>query len=293
MARAIFAIAMLVFSLPTEADEPVDCSGNSLQSEAQSVLPIGDDTSRKVEIAVEGETLAISLAAGQDVRFVRRFVLPPSCPARIQLVRAVVASWAGTTATVAVATDPPRLPSPRAVDCELDAAFVGSLAQTSFAAGGELSFRLTKPRAGWASRLSLLGQGPHHIALGGGSAGFGHAALGAGAGYRLDWRRLQLEFIGQAWLALLYVNGRDFVANYSAIDFDFGLSAALRGTIKWGPVRPFIAVELLGWLRPEQIRASGSAATQASLPQIEVLFVAGVGYDLWAEKKGRKKNGLR
>jgi hypothetical protein len=228
--------------------------------------------------------------------------MPESCSDRARIAAAVIAAWQGEPSASLleppvpppVAVPPPHpvaiaapLPEPAmvathhshasGVALEINAAFVGAFANTAFAPGATAEARLAPAPLKLGFTLGLLGESTRTFSLGEGRASWGRSAARVGIGYRFSPGRWRLDLRAETMAALLYLNGAGFDRNYQRFAVDVGLSVGARIGIQLGWTRPFVGIDAIGWLRPEQAAAEhGTTVVNADVPRFEVLLNVGV-----------------
>jgi hypothetical protein len=164
---------------------------------------------------------------------------------------------------------------------ELGAAFLASFAGGAFAPGGQIDLAVTPRRSDWAARLSFLAAATRDLELGDGRASWTRFGLGIGPRYRVRrGQRWRFDLHADGYAALVMMKGAGFRQNELALNFDPGLGLGGRAALRLGRgapffgAAPFIGVDLVGWLRRQEVMTLASVS--ADLPQLEVLLTAGV-----------------
>jgi hypothetical protein len=169
-----------------------------------------------------------------------------------------------------------RTPRPSVLQYELSAAFLSSIASTgAFAPGAEATASFTRRGKRWLGRLSMFGTDLRQRQLGFGTMAWTRVALAAGVAYRLGsiW---QVDLHADAVAALLVLRGSG-AATSTAFDLDPGLGGGVRGNRRWTHVAAFIDAGVVGWLRSQQVNATGSSDT-VEVPRLDVLLTVGLSY---------------
>jgi hypothetical protein len=256
------------------------CPGAAaVQAQLGALLPDGTAAPRRVTLTRVDGALDVAIAVDGNARsFHRRLPRLRSCAEEATVAATVIAAWQGQAGSALLPVPAARAAAPRrAVDAEVDAAFVGALAGSAFAPGATVEARLAPRGARVGAWLGLLGEGTRELALGNGRAAWGRSALRAGAGYRLARGRLRFDARAEALLALLYLQGLGFAESYRRYDADVGLGAGARVGVQTGPVRPFVALDVAGWLRREQAVAQQPGGDSTiDVPRFEVLLAVGI-----------------
>jgi hypothetical protein len=246
--------------------------------------------SQRVEVVDAGDALVLHLQDDAGTALATRRLVrgDASCQELAQAAAVIITAWQlhadewtpELPGLAPVETAPvlrrARPGGPSRVHYELSAAFLSSITSTgAFAAGGQASAALTRRGARWFGRLSLFGTDTREQPLGFGAMSWSRVALAAGTTYRFGttW---QLDLQADAVVALLVLRGGSGTDS-SAFNVDPGLRAGLRGMRRWGHLAAFLEAGVVGWLRSQQVKASGSADS-VELPRVEVLLAAGVAY---------------
>jgi hypothetical protein len=235
-------------------------------------------------VQLEDDAGALVLRLGDDPTHplaVRRLEAAP-CAELANAAAVVIAAWA--TELRGAATPRVVLPRPRpkrALGYEVDAGFLGALAGSSFAAGGQAGAMLGARGGRVYGRLTVAGTALRDIDVGAAAPAHGsytRAWLGVGPLVRFRPGRFLLDLDAQLAVALLYVAGIGFADSQSGYDADLALGAGGRAAVRAGPVAPFVGVHVQGWLRPLSVAVTGPAGGSAELPRFEVLFSAGLAF---------------
>jgi hypothetical protein len=209
----------------------------------------------------------------------RELPRPRGCNERAEVVAAVILAWQGEGPPLLTVRAAPSARSALAID--LDAAVVGALANTAFTPGATAGARIGFGGGRFGARVGLLGEGERGLNLSAGQVAWGRSALRVGADARLVRQRFTLDLHADGLLALLYVRGRGYEEAFRRYDVDAGLGVGVRAGVRAGPVTPYLAVDAVGWLRPEAVYVVRDGASfSADLPRFELLFAAGVALGL-------------
>ncbi len=264
-----------------------DCpSAAAIQLRLQALLPDAGSAATPVKVTRREGELELQIGEGAGA-YRRGLPMHASCAQREAVAATVIAAWeselqGALALPPETAAGSPAVSARREgtrVDVEAEVAFVGALAGASFAPGASAAVRLSPADWRLGFRAGLLGESTRELALGDGRASWGRSALTLGAGYRFSPGRLRIELRAGGALALLYVGGAGFGQSYQRYDVDVGLGAGVRAGVQAGPVQPFLSVEVIGWLRPEQAFAQhGDTSIAVDLPRFEVLLAAGLAF---------------
>lgn len=257
-----------------------------------------------VELAHEGTGLSVRLR-GEDQRLLGERVLPleEDCDALARAAAVVLASWltdahpeflAPKAASPEVAPEPPRSPVAPPAPTRLVARvaargevrvadelrlrpFVGFgvIAGAAGAAPAAVVGATLAPNGsglGFTARLGLATK--RSMPLGAGELELLRFPVAAGAVVRLESGRLAGELHGGAAAAWLRLEGEGFTRDRTVNDLAFGLLGALRGSVGFGVVEPFLELSAYGW------PGAGTAFVDppdpgVSLPRGELFGVAG------------------
>ena len=210
-----------------------------------------------------------------------------SCAALAKAVAVIVTSWelpgAEWTPDVpnlseqapSTALRRPVLKKPSLLHYDAFAALIGSVAADgTLAVGAEAGVALTRVGSRWMGRASLFGTDTRSEAIGFGSIAWSRMALAAGPAYRFGAAKWQLDLHADAVVALLVVEGRGG-SQTTAYNVDPGLRAGARGMRRWGRTAVFVELDVVGWLRGQNVQALGMPEV-VEVPRVEVQLAAGV-----------------
>ncbi len=177
--------------------------------------------------------------------------------------------------------DPTPAPPPRSAppvsrsspNWEVSAAFVGALAETSFAPGGRIGAAVGRNH--FLARFGIWATGTRDLTLGSGHASWLRAAVDLGPSFRFKSAHLVFDLSAEFLAALVKMSGSGFKDNFVTYNFDPGLGAGLRLGVRAKMILPYIGLDFVGWLRREGLAVGGNQPASASLPQFDILFVAG------------------
>jgi hypothetical protein len=176
-----------------------------------------------------------------------------------------------TSTTVAFRHSPPP------IDYDVTASFVASLANTDFAAGGLADARLAKKGFGLGGYFGFLGEGTRTVGLGPDrNARWTRAALRFGASWRFLAGHFAFDLTAGGALALFYAQGAHFTSSLRVFDADFALGTGLRVGVRSGRLRPFVGIDVSGWLNKQRLVSTDSTPATADVPQLETLFTVGL-----------------
>ncbi len=274
---AVLAVGLLVFETLTIQGTQSCPSAEEVLTQLRTFAPAA--TAGRAEQRVRLEridgALDVELHADSPLSFHRRLPRLRSCAEEAMVAATIIAAWqGGSTGTLLAARLPRHRPR---IAAEVDVAFVAAFAGSAFAPGAALEVRLAAPGGGPGAWLGLFGQTPRDFALGDGSASWSRSAFRAGFGYRFWPGRWRLDVRAEGLLALLYLQGSGFEKTYRHFDFDVGVGAGARAGVQLGQVRPFVALDVAGWLRPAQAWATkGDTRVTSEVPRLDVLLSAGI-----------------
>lgn len=276
--------------------------------EEELVRQRGDRTRpphESVQIVIEDDEIEVQLTTpGTQVR--RRVNPGATCAETTRTVATIIASWESgdesrteldLPLTLAPMSDPPDPPPPppsrhnpppddaiqrrpwmqrRSVDFDIAAAFVAGWQFYDFAAGGSFDARLTRRGSPFAASIGVLFDGGRDE---GATDGLGivrwkRPMVRLGAEYRLMLARVSIDLRVSVGLGayLLYFE------DTSTARFDPSLGGGLRLGGKVGPVRPFVGVEIVGWLLRHQIAGFEAAGMAYAINRFDALLVTGVAF---------------
>jgi hypothetical protein len=188
---------------------------------------------------------------------------------------------------------PPPPPPPPRLAWELSLAGALALGGARPTGGGVLAAALGPAGSRWALRLAAAATALRSEPVGDAAAGWTRAALFAGprcrlwlgdpgdpkdpAGPRPEPARLLLDLQLGVGTALVAARGSGFVRDLTSFDWDVGLGAGAQLAIaaRRAYVAPFLGAQLVGYLRPQELRVLGTSAA-ARLPALDVLLTAGL-----------------
>ena len=293
--------------------------GISRELERIVAAPAGLEPTDRALVAAERSELRIVLAT-KDGQLLgeRRLPAEGTCDEQARSVAVVLGAWIATahpeylsalpaeqsetpaepaapTPPPLPQTQPPALPPPAPVARPREPhARVHTTPKWRFqpavAAGGELSdaglvpaadvsLRYAPEASGFGLSAFALLAGSEVREVGGGRVRSFRWPLGVGALGRLEVGGVAVELEGGVMLGLLRVEGEGFTTNGDATDVQGGIQGAVRAGARSGKLRPFAAARLLAWLGEATATAQLPAA-EVTLPAIEGVFLAGVGFAL-------------
>jgi hypothetical protein len=142
---------------------------------------------------------------------------------------------------------------------------------------GRAELGLGRGDSRWRARLAAIGVGRHTQDVAPGQASWWRAALALGVDHDLArGRRWALVLGGGVLGGVVSVAGSGYAVNRASRSLDGGAEVRARGEWRPGPVRPWVGVSVVGWLRRQNLDLQG-AASASILPRVEPMV--GLGAD--------------
>jgi hypothetical protein len=253
-------------------------SDGDVAERLRALVPEAAGERETAKLSSGDKGLLVELSDANGAPLWQRWLQPAPCADLAQAAAVVIAAWEAelrTRAASEVKLPAPR--PPRRTGFEIDAAFLGSLAQgNALAAGGAIEIAVGEKRSHFLGRLELAGFQTRDLPLTtAGHVSWTRAWLALGPLFRFRPGRFVLDLHAEGLLALLYFGGVGFTTTQSGYDVDVGLGAGIRGAVRAGPMRFFLGVGLAGWLRQQTVQISGGASNV--IPRIEGLLTIGIG----------------
>ena len=134
-------------------------------------------------------------------------------------------------------------------------------------------------RAGpWRARLSVAGLGTHSESLAPGQAHWWRLYFALGADYALPLgRRWELAAGAAGVVGVATVEGASFTSDRTTRTTDLGVELMLRAELRLGPVRPWLGLAVVTWLRQQTLEVTGTAASLV-LPEAEPMIALGTDF---------------
>jgi hypothetical protein len=264
-------------------DARTDCpSADQVARELRELL--GDAasaaTGENLEVWRDGEALHVRLGDAHG-SLAERTLPGNDCVELARAVAVLVAAWRTDVGASSPRLELRRTRSPVDLGWDLGAGFSASLASSpfGFAPGGTLALTLGPRRGRVLARLALTANDLRTLAVGTstqGQARYTRAGLAAGPSVRFRPGRFLFDLFAELSVGLVYVDAVGFSSTQSAFGFDVGLGGGARAAIHVGPVAPFLAARLVGWLTPQSVLVAGPNGGISELPRLEVLLEAGI-----------------
>jgi len=239
------------------------------------------------QIEAESDHIQVELSDGGIVSNRRlSFDSSDSCDDRALAVATLIATWSRDRDPPAPpeAAEPAQRPLPKPVAgtaathapsnfrFDVAASYVTSLALGSaWAPGGQVAVSVGRGR--WLFRADLVGFGKRPLAPV--EASYLRSWLAVGPLVRLRPGRFLIDAQAQLLVGLVYVDG---AATSASTDADVGIGGGVRVAVRAGPVAPFVAVGIAGWLRSLSAWVSSmpNGRQLLEVPRLEGLFSVGL-----------------
>jgi hypothetical protein len=244
-----------------------------------------------VDVERSGSVLTVRAAtAAGDARFERSLPASGPCEELEQAAAVVLLAWEAQLAPGSVPVPllerrevaAPRVAEPARERLRVSAQGAAWLSSATPAGGGGGSLEWRPSRLPIALALDVFGQARRTLSVAEGTGTWSRLsfALGATGSFSLDERVSMTVGLGLA-SGPFWLDGAGYQTNLHLLDWDLGLSGRVLLYLPGlGPVRPFVGVNGVAWLRRHEAHETGPNGGQRLLPAFEVAPCAGLAVTL-------------